>query len=769
MKSSDATHPDVIVGELALVDGQRQTDFAHMALLTPPRRARSDRRCETMLVFLDLGASGTSGLARAMLDHFGRTYWRRPGPVTSALRQAINAANTHLREENRLMPVSHRRRGGLTCAVLRDDCVYLAYIGPAKALLIQGDRATWFAAQPDDDLPLGVSTGLDIRFAHEFVSAGDRLLLTGDHWSGGISDSFFAEALCAERITDVLLALERQVASGTVSSLIAECAPGEESAEPSSRSEYGLHPSEPVSRSSDAVVQEPLASADPNLQNVGRYDPLVPLFESVPAVQAAFEPAEPDGLSHLDAASRLSTGVASGDIISNSVEPEGRSRSARPLVSFSFRGERLNRSRRGLRQASNTLGSGVSAALRRILPDPGRGSRRGAPSSENIPAMAGVAIAIPFLIAFLVVTFYLQRGDTQRHGSLLQQVRTALDAAQQPDAGDDRTLWTTALQTAEDALAVLPDDEELLAMRNQARARLDELDSVVRFELTPLGDYGLGQDRRLAATRSQVYVLDTVQDDVSLHMLDSSGQNANGAAPSLVTYREHTVGDESIGELRDIAWLSAADPWTKDALIILTEDNRMLQHNPSWGLSWLPFESELTSQQVRVLKPYDGKLYALDPQQGEVWRLPYSDGSFGPPEAYFRVPVPDLSNAIDMTIDGAVYILLADARIYKFFGGESEPYDIQGLPGQLSQPIALVSEGDSTTGALYVADAGTQSIVALTKDGRFINQFKAVDSALADLEALTIDEDSRTLFALANGRLYALALPLLPEPPGGSE
>ena len=94
---------------------------------------------------------------------------------------------------------------------------------------------------------------------------------------------------------------------------------------------------------------------------------------------------------------------------------------------------------------------------------------------------------------------------------------------------------------------------------------------------------------------------------------------------------------------------------------------------------------------------------------------------------------------------------------------------MQGLPDQFSRPVALVSEGDSTNGALYVADAGTQSIVALNKDGQFINQFKGANDSLDNLEALTIDRESRTLFALANGQLYALALPLLPEPSSGSE
>jgi hypothetical protein len=145
-----------------------------------------------------------------------------------------------------------------------------------------------------------------------------------------------------------------------------------------------------------------------------------------------------------------------------------------------------------------------------------------------------------------------------------------------------------------------------------------------------------------------------------------------------------------------------------------------------------------------------------------VWRFALNGEVFGPPEGYFAAAAPDLSSAVDMTIDGAVYILLGDGRIYKFFGSEAQPYQPSGLPQPLERPVALASEGDALGGALYVADAGTQSIIALSKNGEFIHQIKAEGNALADLQALTIEQSSRTLYALAGGRLYALALPALP-------
>jgi hypothetical protein len=298
---------------------------------------------------------------------------------------------------------------------------------------------------------------------------------------------------------------------------------------------------------------------------------------------------------------------------------------------------------------------------------------------------------------------------------------------------------------------------------------MDELQTVVRPALVPVWNYGPGVDRRLAATRTQVFMLDSVQGEVYLLTLDHTGQSAEGEAPTLVVDSTQTVGDSAVGALKDLLWLSAGGAWTGDALLVLSTENRLLQHNLSWGLSWLPFDSENLASNVRALRPYDGRIYALSAEQDRIWRYPYDGTGFPSAEEYFTVPVPDLSGATDMAIDGAIYVLLEDGRIFKFVGGRPEPYPISGVPEPLSRPVALVSEGDMESGALYVADADEQSIIALTKDGEFIHQIKADGDAFVNLEALAIEEDSRTLFILANGRLHALALPALPEPPSELE
>jgi len=750
MSISGATQLDFIVGDLVWLNGRRQSDAAHQALLTPPRRAHRDRRRETVLVFLDLGGGIAGGLASAMLEQFSRNYWRRSGPITSALRQAIGATNEHLRNENRLASISQRRRAGLVCAVLRDNVLYLAQVGPAQALLVQGRQVTQLPHKRQERLPLGLSSGLDIQFSHTTLRAGDRLLLTGASWTAKLQEDALANALTAPGATveEVMLALEHQAGNNPFSALVVECTAAD-TAPASLASPPRARPARPVSASEPDQPSE-LARL-PELAEPEELTYREPLRAEPSAVQRQLHTPSQASAEMLDLADSAAW-----------VETEPQA-DWRP----SFGRERLHQGRQGLRRAGLALGDGARSLLTRILPEPEpelpRRKRRAKGSTvENVSLMAGIAVAIPLLIAFVVVTFYLQRNETEQRKALVNRARQTIDAARQAEGEEARARWEAAVQAAEEALVILSDDAEMLALRVEARETLDALGGTVRPELISLWDYGAGQGRRLATSRMQVYVLDLAQNQVTRHTLNQSRQSVNGDQLVLVAYRGQRVGDEEIGVLRDIVWLSAGGAWTSDALFILTEDNRLLQHSPSWGLSWMPFDSG-AEQEGRVLRGYDGKLYTLDPQQSQVWRFHFSGEGFGGRESYFLLPPPDLSDAVDMAIDGAVYVLLADGQINKFFGGEAQPLELSGLPQPLVRPVALVSEGDAASGALYVADAGAQSIVALTKTGAFIHQIQADGDTLSNLEALAIELDSRTLYVMAHGRLYALALPALPE------
>jgi hypothetical protein len=156
---------------------------------------------------------------------------------------------------------------------------------------------------------------------------------------------------------------------------------------------------------------------------------------------------------------------------------------------------------------------------------------------------------------------------------------------------------------------------------------------------------------------------------------------------------------------------------------------------------------------------YGGNLYLLDAQAGRILKyVPAAGGYTNPPVDYLAAPAPDLSGAIDMGIDGRIYVLMADGKVLKFMLGKQQPFDITGLDQPLANPVAMFVTGeDEAQGSIYIADAGLARVVQLNKKGEFLGQYKAGEGAgdLAQLSGLFVDEAQQRIYLASGARLYA--------------
>ena len=185
------------------------------------------------------------------------------------------------------------------------------------------------------------------------------------------------------------------------------------------------------------------------------------------------------------------------------------------------------------------------------------------------------------------------------------------------------------------------------------------------------------------------------------------------------------------------------------------------------GAGWVGFDYEaafghpvkmMNDAAMQALGSYEGRLYILQDRQIERYD-PRGHTYPDVPSRYFVSPPPKpLETAVDMTIDGHVYILYQDGTILKFLRGESVPFDLQGVPGDLRQATALAVNPDGDSGSLYVADSGNRRVVVLRPDGSFQSQWHA-EGAFDAIEALTVSEATSQLHVISNGTLYVATMP----------
>jgi hypothetical protein len=222
----------------------------------------------------------------------------------------------------------------------------------------------------------------------------------------------------------------------------------------------------------------------------------------------------------------------------------------------------------------------------------------------------------------------------------------------------------------------------------------------------------------------------------------------------------------------DFVWVDQGDERRTSVLLILEEkDGALLSYDPAWmdeaGNPRLKrsFLDTPPTGMPKAVGSFDGRFYVLDAladESGQIWRYqPVGDTYPDQPERYFVDPPPKpLVDALDMAIDGNIYILYADGTILKFLGGQPEDFDVRGLPGDLGHAVAFAVDADGNSRAVYVADRGNERVVVLESDGAFQSQFRA-EGVFDDLEALAVDEAGKRLYVLSGGRFYIASLPAL--------
>ena len=146
---------------------------------------------------------------------------------------------------------------------------------------------------------------------------------------------------------------------------------------------------------------------------------------------------------------------------------------------------------------------------------------------------------------------------------------------------------------------------------------------------------------------------------------------------------------------------------------------------------------------------YNGNIYLLD--QGNTV-LKYTAGSDGFGNSNYFTDKPDLSQAVSMSIDSAVYLLFSDGTIKKYLRGKEETFVIKNLKQPFTNPTKIITTADMES--IYILDPQNSRIVKLAKDGTFQNAY--ADTIIKQAKDVTVSEDEQKLFILAQDAVWEI-------------
>jgi hypothetical protein len=687
-------------------------------------------------------------LSRALAETIRNIYYQSSGNVTASLRRAVLAANERLRAENKASfgdgPGDVSLVGGVTAAAVRGEDAFVATVGPAVAYTVTRGIVTQFPgtspwlnmADPGaTGAPaLGRRPGVDVQLFHVLVEPGDILVLGDSRFAAHTSPGQVEEVVPYQGVEGALTNLGKLTGGHDCTALVVEIQA--ESEGPLREQERGT-----AQRRRPSPPKEPITAAilDPGPDAIPDPEPRVTVSRVGGGGVAALAAAR-RGIGQIPVG-RWLAGLAGGLLALVMVIWTG----LRTLIS------RVLPNKDGGGQARHYASAATQARPARTSPLP-----QG--------ALRTVAFLLPVVVILIVGLTYWQRGLARENefNDLLEQAQLTYQQAIGADDAAARDLLTQTEAVLAQAEAIKPGEATIGQLRGSIAEHQDIIDQVERLywvgELRSYDEPG-AEPRRVLVNGLHVYVLDNGNDQVYHHQLDEANDalEPDEGDPVLVRHGQQ-VETAVAGEMLDLVWMPAGGSRQTSDLLIL-ESGGLLEYNPSWGLVPVPIAGKEEWVSPAAVGSYFGNFYILDPQAGHLLRyLPGAEDYAIPAENYFPDDVAvDLSGAVDMAIDGFIYVLYADGAIRKFEGGAPVEFQVTELDKPLNRATAIYTAPDDVAQYIYVADAGNKRVVQLNKDGRFVRQFKPRDEESVDLNTLRsifVDELGGKLYLLNDGGLY---------------
>lgn len=161
----------------------------------------------------------------------------------------------------------------------------------------------------------------------------------------------------------------------------------------------------------------------------------------------------------------------------------------------------------------------------------------------------------------------------------------------------------------------------------------------------------------------------------------------------------------------------------------------------------------------RAVAGYLRYLYILSPESNQIYKYERLNNRYSSPVEYNVNG--NLQNALDMAIDGSVYVLKEGGTLLKLFRGETQPFVIrQAPPDLLNDATKLVKVADRN---FYLLDPTHARVIVLTDGGAtgessYVKQYVVEGDQIGTLQDLWVDNDESRLYVMDEKRIYAIDL-----------
>ncbi len=338
-------------------------------------------------------------------------------------------------------------------------------------------------------------------------------------------------------------------------------------------------------------------------------------------------------------------------------------------------------------------------------------------------------------------------------------------------AAAEQLAWNTTFDSAMDQRNRAESD---LVYGNESRARA-EIDQAKTL-MTNLPKNNADRQTKMDKLEKDVSDLQerlkkvTKIDDVTeLTSLTAAASPGSLSAPLLLKDTAYVI-DQSSNTLLKISittkevkriplpegtWKVVSSSAGKNAIIFTTDDGKILSLDIATDLvkqlTWT--HAKMTTPADSIL--YNGRIYALDPSQSQIWRFTQSGDTFAGEAGYIKAANAPINDGVAIAIDSNVYVLKSNGTIVEFLSGGQVSFNLFPIDPPLRAASNIWTDVDSTS--LYITDPSDKRVLIFDKSGTLKTQITS--SQFNELRDVSVDEASKKMTVVDGNRLLLVPLP----------
>ena len=306
-----------------------------------------------------------------------------------------------------------------------------------------------------------------------------------------------------------------------------------------------------------------------------------------------------------------------------------------------------------------------------------------------------------------------------RSKSLLKEVQEILEAEEVKElklSGSQKKAIEELKKKVEESLSQV-----------QREYAIEEADEWFDFDLTKEGFRGRGWD-------NEENKLMVIGEDGSMLSL-----NLETKASEIVISGDEVKGLEQVG----MAGKRAFGVDDDQAVVVEVSTGEAMQElEEEWG-------------RVEGVRGFSSNLYVLQAtKEGQIWRYLGLDSGLSSKKAYLKGDKYDLSEAVDMAIDGSVWVLFSDGTIAKYTRGVKDSFVVAGLDKGWGEVVKIFTDAEQEN--LYVLDRQSTKVVVVNKSGEYQSQYNW--PGIAGVKDLVVNEKLGKIFLLTGEKVFTIEL-----------